>query len=544
MSHLADRSVPRRALSLSLSFSLALLAICIAGLRAAPASDADVLIAFEASISQLQAQELGLVGRHSHRWSQVRIDTAVLKSKQSVRGQAQYVHRVGNSVLVEPFAGERHVVEGRAVEVDALGSWTWRGLVRHVEHADFLLTGSADELYGSLRLNGRTYEIQTGRDGRQYVRDIDTSGYGFSSACAVSDERQESVPSAASVTQAGNNASGVVLGDQTNRMIDVLVLYSPASAQRYKPHVLAANSIAAMNASFSESSIDASIRLAHLAEATGFMEPAILDPDAIESLTMQLASGSGQFAYVPALRDAVLADLVLLVFDSTNVDVACGFGLIPSHQSGDSSQAFSVTGDECIVPFNNFAHELGHNMGGRHDSGLDNTPLPFSYSHGFTNSAPPFRTIMGSYFCSLLGCDRLNRWSTPFQSYQGAILGSSVANMVQSNSAMTPVVANYRDPVSPLPGLLPWLSVSSAQCFALNWISWGAAAGNVEWYEIQASPQSTFPSYGQIYQGPAPIVVAYDAYEPTHIRGRSCNSSGCSAWLDGSSPAFYTNGCL
>lgn len=517
---------------------------CVGSLYAAPAPPADVLIAFEGSITDLQAQELGLIGRHSHRWSRVTIDATVLESKHIARGQAQSIHRIGNSVLVEPFEGERHQVEGRAVEVDARGTWTWRGLVRDAEHADFLLTGSGADLYGSLRLGGRVLEIQTGRDGHHYVRDVDAGGYGMASACAVNDERQDESADSKPVPATGEKGSGVVLGDQSNRTIDVLVLYSAASAQRYKPHVLAANSIAAMNASFIESSIDASVRLAHLAEATGYIEPQLLDPDAIESLTAQIASGSGQFAYVPALRDSVLADLVLLVFDSTNVDVACGYGFIPSHESGDSSQAFSVTGDECIVPFNNFAHEIGHNLGGRHDIGLDNTPLPFSFSHGLTNTTPPFRTIMGSYSCSLLGCDRLNRWSTPFQSHQGAILGSSLANMVQSNNLMTPVVANYRDPVSPLPGALPWLTVSSAQCFSLNWVEWGAATGNVEWYEIQASPQSVFPAFSQIYQGPTPSLIAYGAYEPTYIRGRSCNSSGCSPWLDGSATATYTNGCF
>jgi hypothetical protein len=108
------------------------------------------------------------------------------------------------------------------------------------------------------------------------------------------------------------------------------------------------------------------------------------------------------------------ADLVSL-FRKPSPDNICGIaGLVdtPTHATNDVS--YSVVSRTCVSNLS-LHHELGHNMGLRHDSFVDPTP-GVGYNHGYVNTlaACRVRTVMGyNNQCSPNFCTRINAFSTP-----------------------------------------------------------------------------------------------------------------------------------
>jgi hypothetical protein len=104
---------------------------------------------------------------------------------------------------------------------------------------------------------------------------------------------------------------------------------------------------------------------------------------------------------IHALRDQYGADLVgLWVGTASN----CGRGYIMTNVDvAFEDRAFTVTKRICAW-FWAFAHELGHNMGSRHDWYVDDSTTPYPYAHGYIYEQTPnlcLRTIMAyDDFCS------------------------------------------------------------------------------------------------------------------------------------------------
>ena len=98
--------------------------------------------------------------------------------------------------------------------------------------------------------------------------------------------------------------------------------------------------------------------------------------------------------------------------------------------TGFAPYAYSVVHQSCAGPALSLAHELGHNMGLRHDWFSDAGQTPFTYAHGhawMNASAASLHTIMGTdELCVALGassCYRVALWSDPGRSYDGVPLG-------------------------------------------------------------------------------------------------------------------------
>ena len=131
----------------------------------------------------------------------------------------------------------------------------------------------------------------------------------------------------------------------------------------------------------------------------------------------------GQMDEVHALRDRVGADLVHLIVLEPDPET-CGRALRPG--------AFSLSGISCGSM--TFAHELGHNLGLRHDRyqvlqherGPDPHPA-HGYVNQFASDSPPakrWRTIM-SYpaYCQPFFCLQLFRFSNPRQTWNDDPMG-------------------------------------------------------------------------------------------------------------------------
>ena len=144
------------------------------------------------------------------------------------------------------------------------------------------------------------------------------------------------------------------------------------------------------------------------AEPTAYTESGDLSID----LSRFRTTGDGYMDEVHARRNALGADLMVLVVGDV-AGGACGVGYVmTSLSSSFAPWAFSVTAYPCISPNYTFAHELGHNMGSAHapEDGAGPASL-YPYSFGYKHPANLFRTVM-AYNCTA-GCPRVLHFSNP-----------------------------------------------------------------------------------------------------------------------------------
>jgi hypothetical protein len=165
---------------------------------------------------------------------------------------------------------------------------------------------------------------------------------------------------------------------------------------------------------------------------------------------------------VHPLRDSVCADEVVLIVAN---NAYCGLAFLQEPISaGFAGSAFAMVSRQCATGYYSFAHEMGHNMGARHDWFVDDTSSVYTYNHGYVNSIDRWRTIMAyNAECSNQGfnCTRVQYWSNPGVLLGGDPLGVPVGtsttctegvlnpvcdadnHLILDRSALT--VANFRD---------------------------------------------------------------------------------------------------
>ncbi len=208
--------------------------------------------------------------------------------------------------------------------------------------------------------------------------------------------------------------------------ISVLVAYSPearaAAGSTAAIEALIAQAVAETNQSYVNSGLTQRINLVHTME-TGAGDS---QNDFYNDLYALLSLTDGRFDSVDAARETYYADEVALIIEDYQY---CGLAFVNS----SASSAFSVTARNCATGYFSFGHELGHNMGARHDWYVDVT----ANSHkGFVNTTDHWRTIMAySSHCGAAGtyCTRIQYWSNPNVFYNSDPMGISTSGPMNCN---------------------------------------------------------------------------------------------------------------
>ena len=138
----------------------------------------------------------------------------------------------------------------------------------------------------------------------------------------------------------------------------------------------------------------------------------------------------------------------------------CGIGFLMTTVSASfASSGFNVVKRTCATGYYSFGHELGHNMGLRHDVTVDSGTTPFVYAHGYVDVVHQFRTVMAyNNACTDSGvnCTRIQYFSNPNVNFSGFTTGNTAtANNALALDNTRVTVANFRASVAaraPPPG--------------------------------------------------------------------------------------------
>lgn len=230
--------------------------------------------------------------------------------------------------------------------------------------------------------------------------------------------------------------------------IDVLIVYTSAARASWggvsQSNSFAATAITNFNTALINSGVtNTFINLVYSGEIF-YTESGSISTD----LTNFRNNGDGFLDDVHALRSTYGADLCALVTAApTNT---CGLGYLNTNPTNYSANAaFSVTLFNCVVSNYSLSHEMGHNMGLRHDWFVDSSTTPCSNHHGYVNqtavllgtssaSSQRWRTIMAyNDECTTNGisCARINRWANPNVNYNSEPTGVAIGNPNPSNEA-------------------------------------------------------------------------------------------------------------
>ena len=296
------------------------------------------------------------------------------------------------------------------------GGMTWVGHVEGVPMSTVTLVYRGAMMTGTIVMPNAVYQIRPappdvraaaapGARVAHLVSQIDQDGY-----------LPEAQPIEVALTPAQVAAVADTPMKDTADVIDVMVVYTALAAADAGGTVGIANlinlAVSETNTSYANSGIAQRLRLVHTVQV-----PYVETGSFSRSLT-DLRAGLGELSGVPALREQHGADMVQMLVNPTSPD-ACGIGfLMTTVSTAFAPNAYSVTDTDCVSPNYTFAHELGHNMGARHDWYMDGGVTPFTYAHGYVNPAvgQRWRTIMAyPDMCSALGfnCTRLLYWANP-----------------------------------------------------------------------------------------------------------------------------------
>jgi hypothetical protein len=360
----------------------------------------------------------------------VGINLSVLSGQQGDLGSPSLK---GNTIQMNLFDDTVYDVVIDSIEGSAAGGTAWNGHIAglipsyaYMVYTEGIFAAHVASLKG-------VYEVQYSGSGIYTVSQLDHSLY-------PDDIVLEPVLPKNALPAVEPDTNAKVMTE-----IDVMVLYTARA-------VTAVGGVAAMNArvdlavqetnqSYVNSNVNQRINLVYAGQVT-YDEGA--NPDFGTTLDRLTGKVDGSMDNVHALRDAYSADLVSLMIEGTQY---CGIAWLMSSVSVSfESDGFSVVAQSCATGYYSFAHELGHNMGSRHDTYVDPNNTPYPYSHGFTYPAANWRTIMAyNNACTAVGanCSRLQYWSNPSVTYGGVAMGnaSSADNHLSLNNTAATVAA-------------------------------------------------------------------------------------------------------
>ncbi|MCP4544791.1 MAG: hypothetical protein GY832_47435 [Chloroflexi bacterium] len=283
------------------------------------------------------------------------------------------------------------------------GSFSWIGHLEGIEYGSVILVVRGGVMVGSVNMPGAFYKIRHVSDGVHAIQEMDSGAF-----------PPEGEPIAVLAPRDALGEALVAPTADDGSIVDVLVVYTDDARAAVGGITVMENlidqAIDETNTSYVNSGVAQRVNLVHAAEVaydeSGF--------NWSTTLSRLRGTSDGYIDNVHTLRDTYCADEVVLI---VNDAAYCGLAyLMWNVSSSFEDDAFALVHWDCATGYYSFAHEMGHNMGARHDWYVDSETTPYAYNHGYLNAPDRWRTIMAyNSDCTAQGfnCDRIQYWSNP-----------------------------------------------------------------------------------------------------------------------------------
>ncbi len=314
------------------------------------------------------------------------------------------------------------------------GGLAYSGHVATEMKSVVVIVNNPDAVSVQLTVPGRRFSIQGTREAGYVAReladfDLPDHGPGYKAPPSSVEDLSKSVAQPKTVP---TYSPPPIASPDTNDILDVIVVYTQAArSANGGTATMNANvdaQIALTNTIYANSVVTQRLRLVHKGEVD------YTEVDMDTDLPRVASTNDGILDEVPILRDIYQADFVSLW--GVYVDY-CGLGyLMVTESSTFAGSAYNVTASPSCTGAGSytFAHELGHNMGLRHDNFVDNGTNTVTaeigggsktsfYSHGYYDLVNRFRTVMSYNDACVNGgfnCTRIPHFSNPNISYNNS----------------------------------------------------------------------------------------------------------------------------
>ncbi|MGR9116147.1 MAG: reprolysin-like metallopeptidase [Gammaproteobacteria bacterium] len=343
-------------------------------------------------------------------------------------------------ILELPLFGQRVNIVRKHATMRSDSNYTWHGAVENKETSSVVFTVVDGYLFGTIQLDGQPYEVRKSEEGNYHI--IKISGTPIKFGNDVIEHRSIGEALASQATIETVTSPNVAATSATGPVADVLILYTAAVGTREGEGLNAylQNRIDIANAAYYDSGVIGNLHLLEAEQVDATLESVLSESVSIYDALDALATHS----LVQARRDNLGADLVVLMRSYQGQNI-CGLALFSYSidQSGNkdllSDSAYSVTetgkwyntpNSYSFCSDTTFVHEIGHNLGAKHDRDHSNSEGIFSYSYGY-DVAGEFATIM-SY-----DSPEIHFFSTPHVTYNGIPIGIAEGSSESADNVRT-----------------------------------------------------------------------------------------------------------